>query len=71
MRWLIAALLLFVHYQGKEAKGLVKGESRMGAEPNSCLISLWLHEESVCNYCQQGELIAFECELHSSQEDHG
>lgn len=44
----MAALLLFLHYQGKEAKELGKGKSRMGAEPNSCLISLWLHEESVC-----------------------
>ena len=52
----MAALLLFLHYQDKEVKGLGKGESRMGAEPNSCLISLWLHEEFVCKLLPAGRV---------------
>ena len=62
----------YFSYQGKGAKELDEGEPRMGAGQNSHLTSLWVHEESVCETLPVGgELFVFECELHSSQKDHG
>lgn len=55
---------------GRGVQGLGEGEPRMGAEPNSHLTCLWLSMRSLCvNHCQRGELTAFYCKLHGSQED--
>lgn len=56
---------------GQRAQGLGEGELRMIADPNSHLTSFWQSWGLCVNPCQWGELIAFDYELHSSQEDHG
>lgn len=57
---------------GQRAQGPGWGRTQDDSRPKFPSSFLLVVMRSLCvNSCQWGELTAFECELHSSQEDHG